>query len=248
MAGLKKRNRISGQFAARLIELLESPAYRVLSLSAHRVLSRIEIELAHHGGNDNGRLPVTFENFESYGIDRHAIAPAIRECVALGFLVVTESGRAGNAEFRSPNLFRLTYKPCKGLPGDGTHDWRNIQTIEDAQARARDARLTPSRKQNASGGKRHLSVGKFPIENAKTLVGNLPTTPIPEKSPRLSISTGGIDVSNGSGSRSAPIRSAEASEPPPNAALSVLARVAGLSNADAMALLQTLPDARPVAD
>jgi hypothetical protein len=124
MSGLKKRNKISGQFAARLIEMIESPSYRVLSLSAHRVLSRIEIELAHHGGNDNGRLPVTFENFQKYGIDRHAIAPAIRECVALGFIVVTEPGRAGNAEFRSPNLFRLTYKHCKGLPGDGTHDWR----------------------------------------------------------------------------------------------------------------------------
>jgi hypothetical protein len=26
-----------------------------------------------------GRLPVTFENFENYGIDRGSIAPAIRE-------------------------------------------------------------------------------------------------------------------------------------------------------------------------
>lgn len=248
MAGLKKRNKISGQFAARLIELIESPAYRVLSLSAHRLLSRIEIELAHHGGNDNGRLPVTFENFERYGIDRHAIAPAIRECVALGFLVVTEPGRAGNAEFRSPNLFRLTYKHCKGLPGDGTHEWRNILTTEEAQVRARAARLTPKRNQSASGGKRLVSVGKSPIENANTLVGNPPTTPIPEKSPRLSISPGGIDVLNGSGSRSAPLWSAVASEPPPNAALTVLAKAAGLSHAEAMALLQTLPDAHPVAD
>jgi hypothetical protein len=50
----KRRNRINCQFAARPIEMLESPAYRVLSLSAHRVITRIEIELAHHGGNDNG--------------------------------------------------------------------------------------------------------------------------------------------------------------------------------------------------
>jgi hypothetical protein len=55
----KRRNKISGQFAARLIEMLESPAYRTLSRSALLVISRIEIELAYHGGNDNGQLPVT---------------------------------------------------------------------------------------------------------------------------------------------------------------------------------------------
>ncbi len=118
----KRRNSISGQFAARLIEMIESPAFRVLSLSARRVLDRVEIELAHHGGNDNGQLPVTYDNFEAYGIHRHAVGPAIRETVALGFLEVTESGRAGNAEFRRPNLFRLTYRPAKHVLGDGTRD------------------------------------------------------------------------------------------------------------------------------
>jgi hypothetical protein len=30
------------------------------------VLSRIELELCYHGGNDNGQLPVTFEDFVEY--------------------------------------------------------------------------------------------------------------------------------------------------------------------------------------
>ena len=51
----RHKNRIDGQWSPRLIEMLESPAYRALSVSAHRVISRIEIEHAHHGGNDNGR-------------------------------------------------------------------------------------------------------------------------------------------------------------------------------------------------
>src|SRR5258708_4857205 len=102
------KNKISGQFSAHLVEMLESPAYRTLSLSARRVLDRIEIELAHHGGEDNGKLPITFDQFQEYGMDRHAIAPGIREAVALGFLDITEKGRAGNAEHRAPNLFRLT--------------------------------------------------------------------------------------------------------------------------------------------
>jgi hypothetical protein len=41
----------------RLIEMLRSPAYRALSRAAHQVLARIEIELADHGGMDNGKLP-----------------------------------------------------------------------------------------------------------------------------------------------------------------------------------------------
>lgn len=105
--GRQRRNRISGQFAAQLVEMLESPAYRVLSLSAHRVLDRIQIEFAHHGGTENGRLPVTYDQFCEYGLHRHAIGPAIRELVALGFIEMTERGRHGNGEFRTPNRFRL---------------------------------------------------------------------------------------------------------------------------------------------
>jgi hypothetical protein len=46
--------------------MIKSPAWSVLSLSARRVLDRIEIEHADHGGNDNGRLPVTYDDFERY--------------------------------------------------------------------------------------------------------------------------------------------------------------------------------------
>jgi hypothetical protein len=41
----RKRGSIDGAFAWRLVEMLESPAYRALSLSAHRVMARLEIEL-----------------------------------------------------------------------------------------------------------------------------------------------------------------------------------------------------------
>jgi hypothetical protein len=125
-------------------------------------LDRIEIEMAGHGGTDNGKLPVTYDDFERYGIHRHAIGPAISETVALGFLEITEPGRAGNAEWRKPNLFRLTYRQTKYEP---TNEWEKIKTIEEAQAVAQAARATPRRpKKNESqwrkapvfgGGKRH---------------------------------------------------------------------------------------------
>ena len=67
LPGFRRFSKIGGQFSARVIEMMESPAFRVLSLSAHCVLDRIEIEQAHHGGHDNGALCVTYLNFVEYG-------------------------------------------------------------------------------------------------------------------------------------------------------------------------------------
>ena len=90
----------SGQFAGRLIEMLESPAYRVLSRAAHQVLDKLDIEFGHHGGTENGNLIVTYRQFEAYGIHKDSVGPAIRELEALGFIEITERGCAGNAGFR----------------------------------------------------------------------------------------------------------------------------------------------------
>jgi hypothetical protein len=138
MSRRNRRTSIGEQFVSHVVRMLESPPYRALSLSARKVLARIEIELAHHGGADNGNLPVTYNNFVEYGVDRHSVAPAIRETVALGFVEITEQGRAGNAEFRSPNKFRLTYLHSGGLKP--THEWQRIQTYEQALAIAREVR------------------------------------------------------------------------------------------------------------
>jgi hypothetical protein len=124
-------------------------------------LDRIEIEMADHGGTDNGRLPVTYDDFERYGIHRHAVGPAIREVVALGFVEITEAGRAGNAEWRKPNLFRLTYRQTKY---ELTNDWDKVKTPEEAEAIAQSARAPRNLGKNKSqwrkapvfgGGKRH---------------------------------------------------------------------------------------------
>jgi hypothetical protein len=194
----KRRNKIEGQFAAHLIEMLESPAWRVLSVSGRRVLDRLEIELARHAGTENGRLPCTYEDFIKYGMDRHAIAPAIREVVALGFAEITVKGYGGRqAECRQPNLFRLTY-PCG--PGDPpTHEWRRIETIEEAKKIATDAR-GPSR---PNSGKRkpksrcgvapNFGVGN-PHQKTELSGRETHTTDPPLETPTTSISRVGIDV------------------------------------------------------
>ena len=200
----KRRSQISGQFSPRLIEMLESPAYRTLSVSAHRVISRIEIELASHGGNDNGRLPVTKQNFIDYGISNDAVAPALREAEALGFIRVTERGRGGTAEHRQPNRFLLTFAHDRDSRSNPpTHDWRKIKTIEEAEAVAQEARAAKS-ETAASAGRRAArknrsrfgKPGPKPVretrtENAQVPVRETRTTGRVRKPGLLSISPGG---------------------------------------------------------
>jgi len=204
MSAIKRRNSINEQFAARTISMLESPAYRVLSLAAHKVISRLEIELAHHGGNDNGKLPVTTDQFVSYGMHRTSVAPAIREAEALGFIRVTEGGRGGNAEYRTPNKFFLTFahaRNSRSIPP--THDWRRIKTVEEAQRMAQAARTAKDeravehgkrswrkrqQKQIAGTEDTQHSVRHLRTEQAETPVRMTGTTVSGEQTEPLSIS------------------------------------------------------------
>jgi hypothetical protein len=132
------KHKINGQFAPRTIAMLRSPAYRVLSLAGRRVLDRLEIELADHGGKDNGKLPVTYADFSEYGIHHHGVGPGLREAEALGFIETTEHGRAGNGEYRTSNRYRVTYLSTNRKAA--TNEWQNIKTIEDAETIAAKAR------------------------------------------------------------------------------------------------------------
>jgi hypothetical protein len=142
--------------------MLEAPAFMVLSAAAHKVLYRLEIELLHHGGNDNGKLIVTFDQFEKYGVRRKSIAPALRELEALGFIEIVEHGCAGNAGYGKPNVFRLTYRPSVGAPEDGSHEWRRIKTMEDASRIQGAARATPPQNKVRQGGNRVCKI-KTPV-------------------------------------------------------------------------------------
>ena len=171
---MSKRRTINGQFTMRPIEMLRSPAYRVLSLSARRVLDRIEIEHAKHGGKENGRLPVTHADFREYGIDRHAVAPGIREVVALGFVEQTQRGFAGTAQHQ-PSLFRLTYLPAN--PRGPTDEWKSVMTIEDANGIAASARAAkPKREWSFNRGAKTFPMG----EKTKASGGNPHRKPMGE--------------------------------------------------------------------
>jgi hypothetical protein len=147
----KRRNPITGQWSARPIEMQRSYAWRVLSRAAHQCLSRIEIELADHGGNDIGELPVTFDDFVAYGVHRSAIAPALAELEALGFIDITQRGVAARAaDSRRPNKFRLLTRPWENIGATFRPRWDRFKTLKDAVAAADEARRSAVKEKSAS--------------------------------------------------------------------------------------------------
>ena len=116
---------------------------RVLSLIEHRVLARIELEHMDHGGCENGKLPVTYTDFEKWGVRADSIAGAIRALAALGLIEIARHGYAGAAERREPNLYRLTYIPSWNAgraDESGTHEYLKIKAVVEAQKIAKRAR------------------------------------------------------------------------------------------------------------
>lgn len=149
-------------------------------------MARLEIELAHHGGKakENGNLPCPYEHFVEFGLHRHAIAPAIRELVALGFVEVTQKGCAGNAGYRQPTLYRLTYRHS-GSHKETTDEWRRIERVEEAKAIAEQARsLASGRAQKTKVQCRKPSLAPVPETITEKEHSPVPetitTVPVPE--------------------------------------------------------------------
>lgn len=140
MSNKNKRPKIKGPYIVRTSRMLASPAFGALSLTGHRILARIEIELCRHGGKDNGTLIITYKDFERYGIHHRAIGPGLRELEALGFIEIVQRGRGGNADHRRPHMFRLAYLPTDNEPA--TDEWEQIETVKEAEEIATQARIT----------------------------------------------------------------------------------------------------------
>ena len=112
---LKQRKRLNAPptkqpWAWLTLEILSSDAYRSLSGNAMKVLNRIIVEHMHHAGLENGRLPVSYDDFEKYGLRRHAIRPALDELIAAGFIRIARPGRRSHgADPGSVAEYRITW-------------------------------------------------------------------------------------------------------------------------------------------
>jgi hypothetical protein len=107
-------------YVKRRLGLNESAAMAELTLAAHRVLLRLEIELLKHAGKNNGALIVTYNDFVAFGMHRSTIAPAIRLLVEVGLIAITDRGWR-TAQYGRPARYRITYLPAYGKPP--TDEW-----------------------------------------------------------------------------------------------------------------------------
>jgi hypothetical protein len=88
-------------------------------------------------------------------------------------------GVAGNAEYRQSALYRLTYRHVDGTPGDGTHEWRKIATVADAERIAKKARNNVDPRAVANGRKRKARPQKVrskPTSESEVENGKVPTS------------------------------------------------------------------------
>jgi hypothetical protein len=134
-------------------ELLESGAYRALSIHGIRALNRIQIEHMAHGGLENGRLKVTWNDFEKYGVTRKWISHALNEIITFGLATLERRGRRFHGEDHGePAQYRLTYLPVSepANTSPATNEWKRFGTSITA---ARDALKRQPNKKPASAFK-----------------------------------------------------------------------------------------------
>ena len=128
----RPRGRKSGQidepFIVHRRSMLESSTWGSLTLAARRILDRLELEHLSHAGRENGSLPCSYRDFETFGVRKASVKVALDLLILCGFLRITELGRAGNGEWRRVAKYRLTY--LRTLDAEPTDDWKaHAQTI-----------------------------------------------------------------------------------------------------------------------
>lgn len=113
------------------LEMMNSDAFRSLSINARRVLDRIQIEHGQHRGLENGRLKVTWNNFVKFGVGRRFIKRALGDLLAAGLIAIVQPGRRPRGQDRGdPTQYRLTYLPV-AEPNDffpPTNEWKNFKS------------------------------------------------------------------------------------------------------------------------
>lgn len=110
-------------------EMLESGAMRTLSINGRRILDRIKLEHMAHGGLENGRLKVTWLDFEKYGVSPRLIGKSILEAVAVGLLAIEQPGRRVHGKDMGASAqYRLTYLPVSdaGSFCPPTNEWKRF--------------------------------------------------------------------------------------------------------------------------
>ena len=119
------------------LSIVEGEAFHEASGSAIKVLLRICIEHVRQYGRANGRLIVTYKDFEAYGVRAEAVAKALPFWEAAGILQIQHGGwKPGKGKV--PNFYTLP------------HCAPNNQSTDSSKNRLRKSKSTRLRKSKCS--------------------------------------------------------------------------------------------------
>jgi hypothetical protein len=141
-------------------DLLESEAWRSLSINARRFIDILMLEHLRHAGRDNGRLLAPWRQLEAAGIGARYIGDAIDEAATRG-LVVVKHGRA-----RRPNIYGLTWLPLF----DGTtlgRPWLSTRPAIPSEGKALDAVMPSEGKATAFRREGITGPNAFPSDSSR---------------------------------------------------------------------------------
>jgi uncharacterized protein with NRDE domain len=140
-------------------DLMESPAWRTLSVNARKSLDRLIVEHIGHGRRMNGELIATHDQFIDYGVTCDFVADALEELAYKG-LIKMRKGRAGNGTAH-PTVYTLTMDGTfDGLPA--TNEWKKF-TQAEAKLWSEVVRKQKAEERAKIGRKRKSSLGNSQV-------------------------------------------------------------------------------------
>lgn len=99
-------------------DLLESDAWRSLTINSRRFLDFLMIQHMRHGGKANGRLIAPRRQLWDFGIGHRLVSAAIEDCERVGLIFC----RRGVG--RAPNLYTLAWLPLANGDKPPNGKWR----------------------------------------------------------------------------------------------------------------------------
>lgn len=129
--GRDRKNEIEAEHFTKLVRrMMETDAWRALSLSAQALYPWIKLEWKGPKANNNGRISLSVRQAaERMGVSINTAARAFHDLQAKGFLVMTQGaylGTSGAAKAPTYELTELPLPSCEGNRGRKLYnEWRH---------------------------------------------------------------------------------------------------------------------------
>jgi hypothetical protein len=120
----KPKTEIGEPFVALRRSMYKSKVFRALSPWAQILLRCLEDKHLETGGKENGRLSVSYTDFEAWGIRRASIPDLLQEVIDFGFVKKIKKGWF-SPERKYKSEYLLTYVE-DAYGNKPTDEWRNV--------------------------------------------------------------------------------------------------------------------------